>query len=373
MPQANTSTDNLTSPLIPEKRESLSVDSKNSYAPVIGGFQQNSFLIEEAFFRSRLPRATHWSVAWSDLMMTMFVLFLSMFIYQAAHEDFLVSRTPEIIGGSTTEAIDIEGDQDLIVPIVPLSQTAPLITSGTVKMIEKVSLDEIDMDEAFKEQLTPPPPVKTLDKEITPSQGAEEPVIPELTPEKKDPPQSISTTTDVIEPAPILTPEKAPDNFSEIYSTSQQTLNEHQLDEFAAIELIPDKTVRIILTGDLLFTLGQAQLSGQAKKSLKKITEVIKDTPYMINVVGHTDNIPMRSSKFASNWELSVIRASSVTRFLIHTMHMNPQQFIVSGYGSQRPIKTNTNARNRAANRRVEIIISKRLAPAIKATPANIL
>lgn len=58
-----------------------------------------------------------------------------MFIYQAAHEDFLVSRTPEIIGGSTTEAIDIEGDQDLIVPIVPLSQTAPLITSGTVKMI----------------------------------------------------------------------------------------------------------------------------------------------------------------------------------------------------------------------------------------------
>lgn len=148
------------------------------------------------------------------------------------------------------------------------------------------------MDDEFKEQLIPPPPVKTLDKEIIPSQGTEEPVIPELTPEKKDPSESISTTIDVIEPAPILTPAEAPDNLSEIYSISQQTLNEHQLDEFAAIELIPDKTMRIILTGDLLFTLGQAELSAQAKESLKKITAVIKDTPYMINVVGHTDNIP---------------------------------------------------------------------------------
>ena len=92
----------------------------------------------------------------------------------------------------------------------------------------------------------------------------------------------------------------------------------------------------------------------------------------MINVIGHTDNQPMHSSRFASNWELSVVRASSVARFLIEEIEMDPTQFIVSGYGSNRPRRPNTNVINRAANRRVEIIISKRLAPAIKATSENL-
>lgn len=354
------------------EKEARTASLKTSHAPEIIGFQQNTFVIEDSFYRSRLPRATHWSIAWSDLMMTMFILFLSMFIYQAAHKEFLVSNTPEIIGGSTSEAIDIAGYQDLIVPISPLSQTAPLITSGTVMKVEKVSPDEIDVDEEFQEQPITLPPAKESTKEITTSQGTDEHTLSPIIPEKKEPPK-VTITTDVIEPAPILSPEEMPANLNEIYSISQQTLDEHQLDKFASIELIPDKTMRIILTGDLLFTLGQAKLSRQAKESLKKTAAVIKDTPYMINVVGHTDNMPMHSSKFASNWELSVVRASSVARFLINTLQMNPQQFIVSGYGSQRPIKVNTNAGNRAANRRVEIIVSKRLAPAMKATSANLL
>ena len=81
----------------------------------------------------------------------------------------------------------------------------------------------------------------------------------------------------------------------------------------------------------------------------------------MINIVGHTDNLPMRSNRFKSNWELSVARASSVARFLIDKLDMNPNQFVVSGYSSYRPIAPNTTSENRAKNRRVEIIISKRL------------
>jgi chemotaxis protein MotB len=378
MTQKNMPSDHSTSrPFSKNQQTSAEMVNKKPLTPSMSEFQHNSFVIEDSFFRSRLPRATHWSIAWSDLMMTMFILFLSMFIYQAAHQDFLVSNTPEIIGGSTTEAIDIEGDQNLITPIFPLSQTAPLITSGTVKMIEKTNIDEIDMDDELREQFMPPP-AQSLNKEITTSQGekTEEQAIPQIIPEKKEFPQSTTptesaSTTDIAEPAPILAP--PPDNFSEIYSISQQALDENNLDKFASIELIPDKTMRIILTGDLLFSLGQAELSTQAKKSLEKIAAVIKDTPYLINVVGHTDNIPMHSSKFASNWELSVVRASSVARFLIDIMHMNPQQFIVSGYGSQRPLKANTTAKNRAANRRVEIIISKRLAPVTKATSTNLL
>ena len=150
------------------------------------------------------------------------------------------------------------------------------------------------------------------------------------------------------------------------------TIAQLGLDNFAAIDLVPDQTMRIILTGDLLFETGRADLSQSSKASLLKIAAVIREIPYMINVVGHTDNIPMHSEKYATNWELSVARASIVARFLVEEMNMNPQQFVVSGYSSFRPIRPNTNARNRAVNRRVEIIISKRLPAPLIATAENL-
>ncbi len=158
----------------------------------------------------------------------------------------------------------------------------------------------------------------------------------------------------------------------EIYTLSQKNLENTDMEKFAAIDLVPDKTVRIVLTGDLFFETGAADLSAPARESLKKITEVIRKTPYIINIVGHTDNIPMRSERYSTNWELSVARASRVARFLIEEMGMNPNQFVVSGYASYRPLQPNTDSRGRAANRRVEIIISKKLPPAAPATPENL-
>jgi len=291
----------------------------------------------------------------------MFILFLSMFVYQASHEKFLVSNTPEIIGGSTTEAIDILGDGDLIVPIIPLIKEKPVINSGTVQKVEKVQINDLDIDSIFRENIIFVEPTPESDNDENKKSA---------TPEK---------STDVIEPAPLIPsgqpfPEiRKTDKFNEIYDMSRQALADNQLDKFATIELVPDKTMRIILTGDLLFFTGQADLSNKARKSLRKLAAVMKNSPYMINVIGHTDNQPMHSSRFATNWELSVVRASSVARFLIEEMGMDPSQFIVSGYGSNRPRRPNNNVTNRASNRRVEIIMSKRLAPAVKVTPENLL
>ena len=378
------------SKLTGQKSFDTSSDSGSSTTPphTTQQYQGNSYTISDSFYRSRLPRATHWSVVWSDLMMTMFVLFLCMFVYQAAHKDFLVSDSPEVVGGSTTDAIDVDETQDLIVPIVPLTHNAPLITAGTIYKVEQITLDELDIDEAFIEQLTSPSESKKIpEPEPAPApitetgaevEKEEVTVIAEIIPAPVLPPQ-IVPEQDVVEPAPIMddikpvTEEKQVDSFSEIYDVSKQMLDKHNLEKFASIEVVPDKTMRIILTGDLLFSLGQADLSPIAKESLLQIAAVIKHSPYMINVIGHTDNSPMHSQNFASNWELSVVRASSVTRFLIEATKMNPQQFIVSGYGSHRPRKANTNTANRAANRRVEIIISKRLPPAVKATSENLL
>jgi len=379
MTQQTNNTENLTE----QESSDTSPESQFVASPsfATSKFQVNSFIIEDSFYRSRLPKATHWSVVWSDLMMTMFILFLSMFVYQAAHKDFLVSNTPEIIGGSTMDAIDVDEYQDLIVPIVPLNHNAPLISSGTVLKVEEVQLNEVNIDEVFHDKLTSPAKKHDQQTENETLTESEELATRE-TPEPKiaiKVPSPVISDQDIMEPAPILdetyavTKEKKSDSFSEMYDISKQSLDDNNLEKFAAIEVIPDKTMRIILTGDLLFSLGQAELSPLARQSLMKIAAVIKHTPYMINVIGHTDNSPMNSPTFASNWELSVVRASRVARFLIETTKMNPQQFIVSGYGSHRPRQANNNATNRAANRRVEIIISKRLAPAVKASSDNLL
>ena len=347
----------------PLVQESATVDAEpaSHYPPqlfVEKTVSTNTFNIEDSFFRARMPKPVHWSIPWSDLMMTMFVLFLSMFVYQASHEEFLVSKTPEIVGGSTSDALEILGDNNLIVPIVPMKQKDPAIRSESLSKVEKVVIDNLDLDNVFRDNVI----------FVEPETG---------------PPGDTTTTPpgeiDIVQPAPLGTrtqtiPEiRQSDTFSEMYDMSQQALSEGKLEKFASIELVPETTMRIILTGDLLFFTGQADLSNKARKSLMKLAAVIQNSPYMINVIGHTDNQPMHSSRFASNWELSVVRASSVARFLIEEMEMNPTQFIVSGYGSNRPRRPNTNVINRALNRRVEIIISKRLAPAIKATSENLL
>lgn len=354
----------------------------------------------DAIFSTVVPRTTHWSVAWADLMMTMFILFLSMFVYQAAHQDFLVSDEHGIIGGDTTDALEIAEEESVSFPFIPIKPGVPLMTSGVVKKIVPVPISEADLDSPFIED----EPEDTLERL---KESFNEKILVENVPEQ-DPapvlkkaiePQNELVTTiqstnltlvtpeapiastppeEIIEPRPLLPPaeqkqETAGQQINNLFNSSMENLNQNNLEKFASIQLVPDKTIRIILTGDLLFDIGSAELSNNAQNSLEKISSVIKNTPYMINIVGHTDNVPMTSDKFATNWELSVTRASTVARFLITRMGMNPNQFVVSGYSSYRPVKPNTNVKNRATNRRVEIIVSKRLPTPLPASKESSL
>ena len=314
------------------------------------------FEVDDTSFRSSMPNPTHWSVAWADLMMTMFILFLAMYVYQAAHQDFLTRETPEIVGGTTTDALDGERLGKQALPINPITTGLPLITAGTIKKVVPVKVEELETT-LPETPVTPPGPAEPIKPDSRTAGGSENLTTgPTLQPE---PPADTG-----IEPGP------APPQ--DIYRLSKEALASYNLDKFAAIDLVPDSTMRIILTGDLLFASSTAELSGEAEVSLRQLTEIIKNTPYMINVVGHTDNIPMRSARFTSNWELSVARASAVARFLIEEMDMNPAQFVVSGYSSFRPLLPNSDAANRAKNRRVEIIISKNLPNPVPASPENL-
>ncbi|PID76418.1 MAG: hypothetical protein CSB24_06765 [Deltaproteobacteria bacterium] len=354
----------------------------------------------DSFFSSAAPETSHWSIAWSDLMMTMFVLFLSMFVYQAAHQDFLVNNETGIIGGDTAEALRVETDAVPTLPFSPIMPEMPITkgASGEKKLVS-VPIEELEPPaEPEKQAESLEKSSEKLEKEPSGLSGkknktaaAETKAIVEkkiqetkliIIEKPKPEPEPVLNqhkNKDIIEPRPLTTeqpqnkevieprpltaeqPQEPEQNIQQIFDSGQKRLASGSLEKFASMQLVPDQTVRIILTGDLLFETGSAELSKPAISSLKKIAEVLQDTPYMINVVGHTDNTPMHSASFASNWELSVSRASTVARFLIDRMDMNPNQFVVSGYSSYRPLRPNNNTGNRAKNRRVEIIVSKRL------------
>lgn len=331
---------------------------------------QPTFVVEDSFFRSRTPKPVHWSIAWSDLMMTMFILFLTLFIYQLANREFLNQESVEVVAGTVISTPP--PSQQSTVPFHPISPQISQQQSRPVKSVERVG-EETIAEEPRKEQIPVAEipiekPIEQVIEEIeeplpmvVPQQDKSTIITREMVVEQSiTPKEPLAEETVLSKQIPTQPPEEI---ITEIYDLSQTTLAEEKLEKFASVELIPDKTVRIILTGDLLFSSGQAELSPQSIESLRKLSAVIAQTPYMIHVVGHTDSVPMHSEKYPTNWELSVARASRVARFLIEDMGISGTQVVVSGFSYYRPIKLNSNERNRRANRRVEIILSKDLPP----------
>ncbi len=90
---------------------------------------------------------------------------------------------------------------------------------------------------------------------------------------------------------------------------------------------------------------------------LQRIGKILVDTSGEIRVAGHTDNVPIDTERFRSNWELSGARAGSVVRELLKNDALNRERFVINGYADTRPLATNETAQGRAKNRRVEIII----------------
>ncbi len=325
------------------------------------------FVVDDTFFRSRTPKSPHWSIAWADLMMTMFVLFLTLFVYQLAHREFLSKETPEVVAGTV---MPVPQKPSTALPFYPISPAISDKQADQVKKLEPVPVAEVDVDVLFEGVDAPAIEEPVPLEQISPDMEDQAPG--EIQPEVAE-----SGTAAGVAEIPLEQPQpdqETQDNalIAKMYDLSKVTLASEKLEKFASVELIPDKTMRIILTGDLLFESGQAQLTKKAKKSLHKLLPIIEQTPYMINVIGHTDSIPMHSQKFASNWELSTARAAQVAQFLIEEGRIPARQFVVSGYSYFRPVKPNTTAANRKANRRVEIILSKEPAPAQPATETNI-
>jgi chemotaxis protein MotB len=109
----------------------------------------------------------------------------------------------------------------------------------------------------------------------------------------------------------------------------------------------------------VFFDLGKADLKPEALAILNKIGPILKDIPNPIRIEGHTDNLPIKTAQFPSNWELSVHRATSVIRYMVEELDFDPTKLSAAGYGEYRPVRPNDSAENRAMNRRVDIVIMR--------------
>jgi chemotaxis protein MotB len=128
------------------------------------------------------------------------------------------------------------------------------------------------------------------------------------------------------------------------------------------VALLEDLSVKVSVQGPMFFDRGKAELLPEVTQFLDRLALVIRQTPYRVHVVGHTDDNPIRTEEFPSNWELSLIRASRVARHLIRSAELDPARFVVMGRGQYDPAFPNKDDANRALNRRVEIVITRELA-----------
>ena len=118
-----------------------------------------------------------------------------------------------------------------------------------------------------------------------------------------------------------------------------------------------ERGVTIRFADQVFFDLGKADLKPEARRILDSVAPTLKDLPNPIRVEGHTDNLPINNVEFASNWELSVRRATNVVRYLIEEKGFDPENLSAAGYAEYRPLRPNDTPDNRALNRRVDIVI----------------
>ena len=130
--------------------------------------------------------------------------------------------------------------------------------------------------------------------------------------------------------------------------------------QIAVIET--ERGITVEINDSLLFSAGRAELTPSAEQAILGIGSVFATTEFPVTIEGHTDNIPISTPLFPSNWELSAVRATTVLRILMAS-GVTADRLTAIGYGDQRPVAGNDSAEGRARNRRVAIQLEAAVPP----------
>jgi chemotaxis protein MotB len=120
-----------------------------------------------------------------------------------------------------------------------------------------------------------------------------------------------------------------------------------------------DRGIVLSFEANLLFAPGEAEIKPEFASILDVVAGILRVATNDVLVMGHTDNSPIRSKRYRSNWELSLYRALNVHKYLVEDKGMSPERFGVGGYGDTNPKYPNDSREGREKNRRVEIILRK--------------
>lgn len=166
----------------------------------------------------------------------------------------------------------------------------------------------------------------------------------------------------IIQPTP--TPKPPPedpkdlhhDKIEKLYSKIKESIEGAGLDADISLST-SERGVIIEIKEHVLFDSGKADLKLRSKEFLDKLAPIIKSFDNPVLVEGHTDDVPMSSKEFPTNWELSVTRAVRVIRYFHEEKGIDPSRLVAEGYGEYHPIAPNDSPENRTLNRRVNLLI----------------
>jgi chemotaxis protein MotB len=136
-------------------------------------------------------------------------------------------------------------------------------------------------------------------------------------------------------------------------------VKDKNLKKFVEVNM-DEERIKIVMQNPILFDVGKAELKPSALRVLDEVATLIKYTTHDVVVEGHTDNVPISTPQYPSNWELSAARAFSVINYFIKEKNIAPTRLSACGYGEYRPVAPNDTPENRALNRRIEISILRK-------------
>jgi len=146
-------------------------------------------------------------------------------------------------------------------------------------------------------------------------------------------------------------------NLKELQVSINSYIQTNELSEALFTELTDDGLLITILN-DVTFDMGSAEVNSEGREIVAEVATLLNTNPvHQIVISGHADDRPINNEEFASNWELSVMRAVNFMGLILNNEQQDPTRFSAKGFGEYQPIAPNTSEENREKNRRVEILI----------------
>ena len=157
----------------------------------------------------------------------------------------------------------------------------------------------------------------------------------------------------------FVDPAKVKDDLERLRRDLTQTLSSQIASHAISLEMGRDGLV-ISLREAGFFDSGSAVPKAEAEQTLRQIAGRLGATPYDVRVEGHTDNVPIHTAEFDSNWELASARATRIARLFLEMKAIPPERISAAGYGEYHPVAANDTAQGRAENRRVDLVVMPR-------------